>query len=97
MMADCTSVSRIVPPARTRSAIRPNARSYADRVNLLGLAVHLPLLVVPGRLELLDQVARGDDLDPIAADQLDHAGVDPRHVRIARPAGRIPSPPAGIP
>ncbi len=88
MMADWTSVSRIVPPARTRSAISPKARSNAEHVNLLGVAVHLPLLVIPGRLELLDQVARGDDLDAEVADQLDYPGIHARHVRVGDP-GRI--------
>ena len=58
MIAGWTSVSRTVPPARTRSAISPNATSYAATRDLLGVLVHLPLVVVPSRLELLDQVAR---------------------------------------
>ena len=87
MMADWTSVSRIVPPARTRSAISPNATSNASSRDFLGVEVHLPLLVVPGRLELLDQVARGDHFDSAGADKLDHAGVNPRHIRIADPRG----------
>ena len=51
----------------------------------LGLAVHPPLVVVPGRLEELDQVARGDDLGAERADQLDGAGVDLGDVRVGVP------------
>ncbi len=95
MMADCTSVSRIVPPERIRSAISAKGQVVRRLRDLLGLKVHLPLVVVPGRLELLDQVAGRDDLDAAAADQLDRAGVDPRDVRDWKPAVRIPSPRAG--
>ena len=60
-----------------------------------GLLVHGPLVVVPDRFELLDQVAGRDHLDPRGPDELDRAGVDPGDVGVGVPGGifhRQPAP-----
>ena len=57
-MADWTSVSRTVPPGRDSLGDQSPRHVIRGDGNLLGFKVHLPLRIVPGRLELLDQVAR---------------------------------------
>ena len=44
--------------------------------------VHLPLLVVPGRFERLNEIARRDDLRSETADQFDGSGIDFGNIRI---------------
>src|SRR5271157_4918063 len=51
----------------------------------LGLAVHLPLVVVPGRLELLDQVSGRGQVDAANANNLEGAGVHFRDIGICYP------------
>ena len=88
-LADAAAVARAVGDQAPGPRI---ARAGVD----LRLAVHPPLVVVPGRLEALDQVARGDDLGAASADELDGAGIDPGDVRVAAPRGilhRHPAPP----
>ncbi len=54
-----------------------------SRARMLGrFQVHAPLLVIPARLELLDEIAGGDDLDAEGADQFDRPGIDARDVGI---------------
>src|SRR5262245_8572311 len=51
--------------------------------HLRGREVAGLLLVVPGRLELLDQVTRRRDIDSKGTHQLDRPGVYPRDIRVS--------------
>ena len=58
-------------------------RDVVGGARVLGrFQVHRPLLVVPARLEQLDQIARRHDLDAERSHQLDRAGIDARDIGI---------------
>ena len=97
MIRACTSVSITLPFGPDLVGDEAEGDVVGVAAVLRGLEVHCALVVVPGRLEQLDQVAGRDDLDAERLHQLDRAGIDAARCRGWRCAARTPSPLASAP